>query len=97
MRSICLSNLFKETPINLPEKFEVKLTPDEDQLCTLLDECRAHLAAKGQNVECRISGGWVRDKVCLWPSKSWCIGKLKTVARSFSERRVMTSISLWRI
>lgn len=61
---VSLSNLFGVTPIAVPPKLEVTLTPKEDQLCTLLDECRQELESKGQNVECRISGGWVRDKVC---------------------------------
>lgn len=62
-QSISLNSLFREQRISLPEKFDVKLTPEEDQLCTLLDECKSYLGTKGQSVECRISGGWVRDKV----------------------------------
>lgn len=61
--NISLNSLFREQPISLPEKFEVKLTPEEDQLCSLLDECKSRLETKDKNVECRISGGWVRDKV----------------------------------
>lgn len=48
----------------MPEKMEVKLTEVEDQLCTLLDDCRNHLAeTQGKNTTCRVAGGWVRDKV----------------------------------
>lgn len=50
--------------IHIPEKMEVKLTDVEEQLCTLLDECRNHLIqTKGKDTSCRVAGGWVRDKV----------------------------------
>lgn len=62
-RNISLLGLFKETPIPVPEKLEINLTPDEGQLYTLLDECKQELQRKGEDVECRIAGGWVRDKV----------------------------------
>ena len=61
-KNISLKSLFPEQPISLPEKIEVKLTAEEDQLCSLLDECKSRLESKGKSVECRISGGWVRDK-----------------------------------
>lgn len=44
----------------------IALTPDEDRLCTLLDEFKAFVSKTdpdGKQVECRIAGGWVRDKV----------------------------------
>ncbi|KIK26499.1 hypothetical protein PISMIDRAFT_94680 [Pisolithus microcarpus 441] len=43
---------------------EIHLTDAEDRLCALLDEFTHHLA-KEQDIRttCRISGGWVRDKV----------------------------------
>lgn len=44
----------------------IQLTEQEDQLCTLLDECSKSIhEAKPDSppVECRIAGGWVRDKV----------------------------------
>ena len=45
-------------------KTKLKLTKEEDQLCTLLDECTKHIKeTKGLETECRIAGGWVRDKV----------------------------------
>lgn len=62
-RNLSLLGLFREAPIPVPEKLEINLTPDEDQLYTLLDECKQELQRKGENVECRIAGGWVRDKV----------------------------------
>ncbi|THH04155.1 hypothetical protein EW145_g5734 [Phellinidium pouzarii] len=62
-RNISLNSLFNATPIPIPATFRVSLTPKEDQLCTLLDECKQQLEKNGQNVECRIAGGWVRDKL----------------------------------
>lgn len=48
-----------------PEKMEIRLTAEEDELCTLLDQCaRAMKEAEGVQTSCRIAGGWVRDKVC---------------------------------
>lgn len=45
-------------------KMKIKLTKDEDTLCTLLDECTKHIKeTEGLETECRIAGGWVRDKV----------------------------------
>ncbi len=44
----------------------ITLTPDEDRLCTLLDECTKSLKETRPDlapIECRIAGGWVRDKV----------------------------------
>ncbi|KAI6136935.1 hypothetical protein F5141DRAFT_1077582 [Pisolithus sp. B1] len=43
---------------------QIHLTEAEDQLCTLLDEFTCHLE-KEQDIRttCRISGGWVRDKL----------------------------------
>ncbi|KAI0651437.1 hypothetical protein C8Q79DRAFT_899091 [Trametes meyenii] len=43
---------------------EIKLTKEEDELCTLLDQCTRHLKdAEGIETSCRIAGGWVRDKL----------------------------------
>lgn len=45
---------------------EIQLTEQEDRLCTLLDDCSKHIAETHPElprVECRIAGGWVRDKV----------------------------------
>ncbi|KZT67656.1 hypothetical protein DAEQUDRAFT_728899 [Daedalea quercina L-15889] len=42
----------------------IELTKEEDELCTLLDECTKHIKeTEGLEVECRIAGGWVRDKI----------------------------------
>lgn len=38
------------------------LTELEDRLCSLLDDFTQELRKESQNVECRIAGGWVRDK-----------------------------------
>ncbi|KAF8640569.1 hypothetical protein AX17_000231 [Amanita inopinata Kibby_2008] len=42
----------------------IELTPAEDQICTLIDECTTFLKRE-QNIttSCRIAGGWVRDKL----------------------------------
>lgn len=45
-------------------RMKIKLTKEEDELCTLLDECTTHIKqTEGLETECRIAGGWVRDKV----------------------------------
>lgn len=62
-RNTSLRGLFRNVPITVPNELEIKLTPEEDTLCTLLDECKQELQRKGEEVECRIAGGWVRDKV----------------------------------
>lgn len=44
----------------------VRLSPREEELCDLLDEFRSFVARTAPTepqVECRIAGGWVRDKV----------------------------------
>jgi hypothetical protein len=44
----------------------VRLSPQEEELCDLLDEFRSFVARTAPTepqVECRIAGGWVRDKV----------------------------------
>ncbi|KAI8983356.1 hypothetical protein BD414DRAFT_515839 [Trametes punicea] len=48
----------------MPEKIEIKLTKEEDELCTLLDQCTRHMKeTEGIETSCRIAGGWVRDKL----------------------------------
>jgi len=47
-----------------PEKMEIRLTDDENQVCTLLDECTRQMKdERGLATSCRVAGGWVRDKV----------------------------------
>lgn len=56
-------------PIEMPPTIE--LTPKEDALCALLDDTCAWIARERPELvgdgsgkcECRIAGGWVRDKV----------------------------------
>lgn len=49
--------------VHAPERMEIRLTPSEDQLCNLLDECTRHMKdTEGIETSCRIAGGWVRDK-----------------------------------
>ncbi|EJD04209.1 uncharacterized protein FOMMEDRAFT_155333 [Fomitiporia mediterranea MF3/22] len=85
---LSFNNLFKEIPIPVPTKLEVKLTPTEDQLCTLLDECKQNLESKGQNVECRISGGWVRDKLLGAQSNDIDVALTNIMGVSFAEQFV---------
>lgn len=61
-RNLSLNALYRENPVHVPETLKVELTAQEDQLFSLLDECKQQLDKEGQNVECRIAGGWVRDK-----------------------------------
>ncbi|TRM65648.1 hypothetical protein BD626DRAFT_485438 [Schizophyllum amplum] len=50
--------------IAVPQELTVRLTDDEDRLCTLLDDCANYLRdEKGITTSCRIAGGWVRDKL----------------------------------
>ncbi|KAH9927468.1 uncharacterized protein BXZ73DRAFT_90738 [Epithele typhae] len=42
---------------------EIKLTPVEDELCTLVDEFTQKLKEQRIETSCRIAGGWVRDKL----------------------------------
>ncbi|KIK70401.1 hypothetical protein GYMLUDRAFT_32406 [Collybiopsis luxurians FD-317 M1] len=47
-----------------PAEMKVQLTETEEAICVLLDKCRDHLEReKGIVTECRIAGGWVRDKL----------------------------------
>ncbi|CED83120.1 tRNA nucleotidyltransferase/poly(A) polymerase [Phaffia rhodozyma] len=49
---------------------KIELTPAEDKLCGLLEEFREFIAKtepSGPQVECRIAGGWVRDKLLSLP------------------------------
>lgn len=49
-------------------KDKIQLSDAEDKLCNLLDEFTRHLKHHdGIVTACRINGGWVRDKVNLWP------------------------------
>jgi hypothetical protein len=44
----------------------IALTPEEDSICALLDKFTKYLRESDETyagVECRIAGGWVRDKV----------------------------------
>jgi len=49
--------------------FQIQLTKTEEELCTLLHQCAEHLRTTQpalEPVQCRIAGGWVRDKVSQW-------------------------------
>lgn len=53
--------------ITIPEKLEIHLTEVENKICKLLHECSEFLREeKGISTNCRIAGGWVRDKVPLF-------------------------------
>ena len=62
-KAVSFRQTFQDTPVNVPSELSVNLTPVEDRLCTLLDECKRDLESKGEDIVCRIAGGWVRDKV----------------------------------
>ncbi|KAL0063243.1 CCA tRNA nucleotidyltransferase, mitochondrial [Marasmius tenuissimus] len=54
----------KVNRILIPEEMNVELTETEEKICELLDQCTEHLRkTKGIHTECRIAGGWVRDKL----------------------------------
>lgn len=54
------------TRVQVPQMLEIKLTDEENEICTLLDQCTRHLKeTEGTETSCRIAGGWVRDKVSL--------------------------------
>lgn len=62
-RNISFGSIPSLPTIDTPQKLEVRLTEREERVCVLLDECKRDLERKGLKVECRIAGGWVRDKV----------------------------------
>ena len=65
LRPVQRSRSFYWNRVSIPRKMNVQLTAEEDELCTLLDQCtRAMKEAEGIETTCRIAGGWVRDKVC---------------------------------
>uniref|UniRef100_A0A0W0G6N6 Poly A polymerase head domain-containing protein n=1 Tax=Moniliophthora roreri TaxID=221103 RepID=A0A0W0G6N6_MONRR len=50
--------------VSAPAETNVELTEVEEKICVLLDRCKKHLETeKGIHTECRIAGGWVRDKL----------------------------------
>lgn len=56
------------SPARPKVSFQIELTPVEDNLCTLLHDCTRYLREHYPDlpsVECRIAGGWVRDKVSV--------------------------------
>ncbi|KAI0638969.1 hypothetical protein C8Q77DRAFT_1078625 [Trametes polyzona] len=63
-RTIPSLKRFYWTRPQLPTMMEIKLTTEEDELCTLLDQCTRHMK-ETEDIEtsCRIAGGWVRDKL----------------------------------
>ncbi|KAI5123757.1 hypothetical protein M0805_000348 [Coniferiporia weirii] len=87
-RNYSLNSLFKAIPVPVPSTLQVSLTPEEDQLCTLLDECKQQLESKGQNVECRIAGGWVRDKLLGARSNDIDVALANIMGVSFAEHFV---------
>ncbi|KAK7029656.1 CCA tRNA nucleotidyltransferase, mitochondrial [Paramarasmius palmivorus] len=58
---------FPRSPVDRvfpPPEMVVELTEVEEKICVLLDNCKKYLEAeKGIGTECRIAGGWVRDKL----------------------------------
>ncbi|CEL51664.1 hypothetical protein RSOLAG1IB_00199 [Rhizoctonia solani AG-1 IB] len=67
----------------------VTLTKEEDSICTLLDEFTKVLRESGEEfkgVECRIAGGWVRDKLLGIPSNDIDIALADIMGAAFAEK-----------
>ncbi|KAG8891337.1 CCA tRNA nucleotidyltransferase, mitochondrial, partial [Tulasnella sp. 408] len=66
----------------------IQLTPQEDRLCTLLDQFTNDLKEKRPDlppVECRIAGGWVRDKLLGGDSNDIDIALSSMMGIAFAE------------
>ncbi|CAE6448515.1 unnamed protein product [Rhizoctonia solani] len=67
----------------------ITLTKEEDSICTLLDEFANHLRGSGEEykgVECRIAGGWVRDKLLGIPSNDIDIALADIMGTAFAQK-----------
>ncbi|KAF8710251.1 Poly A polymerase head domain, partial [Rhizoctonia solani] len=67
----------------------VTLTKEEDSICTLLDEFTKVLRNSEDDfkgVECRIAGGWVRDKLLGIPSNDIDIALADIMGAAFAEK-----------
>ncbi|KAG8909753.1 CCA tRNA nucleotidyltransferase, mitochondrial [Tulasnella sp. 417] len=67
---------------------DIQLTPQEDRLCTLLDQFTNDLKEKRPDlspVECRIAGGWVRDKLLGGDSNDIDIALSSMMGIAFAE------------
>ncbi|KAF8610259.1 hypothetical protein BDV93DRAFT_429846 [Ceratobasidium sp. AG-I] len=67
----------------------ITLTAEEDKVCTLLDEFTKELrggAEEYAGVECRIAGGWVRDKLLGIPSNDIDIALANIMGVPFAEQ-----------
>ncbi|KAJ1309611.1 hypothetical protein OPQ81_006383 [Rhizoctonia solani] len=67
----------------------ITLTKEEDSICTLLDDFTKVLRQSGEEykgVECRIAGGWVRDKLLGIPSNDIDIALAEIMGTTFAEK-----------
>ncbi|KAG9102807.1 CCA tRNA nucleotidyltransferase, mitochondrial [Ceratobasidium sp. 370] len=67
----------------------ITLTAKEDEVCSLLDKFTKELRTKGEEwagVECRIAGGWVRDKLLGIPSNDIDITLANIMGVPFAEK-----------
>ncbi|KAG8937264.1 CCA tRNA nucleotidyltransferase, mitochondrial [Tulasnella sp. 418] len=86
--SIPISQLGGEAlPQRLPSpSMTVELTNEEDQLCTLLDNfAKDGFPDQDDRIECRIAGGWVRDKLLGIQSNDIDIALSSMTGVSFAE------------
>ncbi|KAH8120461.1 hypothetical protein DFH11DRAFT_63898 [Phellopilus nigrolimitatus] len=87
-RNISFNNLFKEAPVPIPSELQVKLTPEETNCALCSTSASSSLKRKGQHVECRIAGGWVRDKLLGAQSNDIDVALANIMGVSFAEQFV---------
>ncbi|KAG7090796.1 hypothetical protein E1B28_009880 [Marasmius oreades] len=72
--------------IAIPDEMKIELTETEEKICILLDKCRKHLQeVKEIHTECRIAGGWVRDKLLGSQSNDIDIALTDMMGYAFAE------------
>ncbi|KDQ20469.1 hypothetical protein BOTBODRAFT_100756 [Botryobasidium botryosum FD-172 SS1] len=83
-----LRHLQFRAAVDRPVELKIQLTPKEEEICTLLDDCCKNLLATRPDikpVECRIAGGWVRDKLLGLGSNDIDIGLSSIMGVDFAE------------
>ncbi|TBU26378.1 hypothetical protein BD311DRAFT_762796 [Dichomitus squalens] len=89
LRQVPRSRSFYWDRVSIPGKMTVQLTAEEDELCTLLDQCTHNMKeAEGIETTCRIAGGWVRDKLLGSECNDIDIALENMMGVSFAERFV---------
>ncbi|KAG8747639.1 CCA tRNA nucleotidyltransferase, mitochondrial [Ceratobasidium sp. 414] len=74
----------------------ITLTTEEDKVCSVLDDFTKELRTTGEEwagVECRIAGGWVRDKLLGIPSNDIDIALANIMGVPFAEKLQVYMIS----